>query len=582
MHISGISIRNFRSLRKVDIVGLPSSVVVLGENNTGKSNLLDALRLVLDLDLSDRQRNLAAEDFHVSCTKALRGDEILVELSLTGFENDARTKAALRDSCVSDDPLTARMSYLFHPAPNAPAESGEYEWRIFGGTDRRTEFTSTRRRELSISVLPALRDAAADLQNPRRSPLTELVGSAGVSDAVLGGIARAIQEANTQLLGEPSISTLNTSIAQQIAAMVGEDHAEQTELGVSSALPEQALRSVRILVENGFPIARTGLGASNVIYLALLLLRLRSRQSEDRLASSILAVEEPEAHLHPHVQRSLFSYIFAHTSSIVTTHSAQIASVARLPSIVLLRKSGNETVVSRAMSPSITEQQQADLERYLDVNRADLLFARGVILVEGISEQYLVPVAANDTAVSLDQLGITVCSVEGTDFVPYARLLHSLQIPYVVLTDGDPDKDGKLVGVARGIAILRSVAPEATDKLFPPGTDIDDASARRLLATNGVFINDTTLEVEYAKVASPAIIAAYDDLVPGALKRTRLREEIEASGQGDRTADHAFVKRIAEDGKGRFAQRASAHIEGGKHPPYIVAALQSLTTRLGA
>src|SRR3546814_6494779 len=76
--------------------------------------------------------------------------------------------------------------------------------------------------------------------------------------------------------------------------------------------------------------------------------------------------------------------------------------------------------------------------RYLDVTRAELVFARGIILVEGDAERFLIPAFAAASDISLDEHGISICSVSGTNFKPYAKLLSALGIPFAVITDYDP------------------------------------------------------------------------------------------------------------------------------------------------
>ena len=84
----------------------------------------------------------------------------------------------------------------------------------------------------------------------------------------------------------------------------------------------------------------------------------------------------------------------------------------------------------------LTAQELADIERYLDVTRGEIVFAKGVILVEGEAEEFLVPVLAKKLGHDLDKLGITVCSIGGTHFLPYVKFLgpNGLHIPYAVVT----------------------------------------------------------------------------------------------------------------------------------------------------
>jgi putative ATP-dependent endonuclease of OLD family len=85
---------------------------------------------------------------------------------------------------------------------------------------------------------------------------------------------------------------------------------------------------------------------------------------------------------------------------------------------------------------------------YLDVTKAEILFARGVILVEGTAESFIVPTVANNMGKNLDEYGITVCSINGTDFIPFIKILSktNLNIPFIVLTDGDSEEvDGEKI-----------------------------------------------------------------------------------------------------------------------------------------
>ena len=131
-------------------------------------------------------------------------------------------------------------------------------------------------------------------------------------------------------------------------------------------------------------------------------------------------------------------------SILLTTHSPNVASVAPLSNVVVLRRlpSENHTVGRSLRTLKLEEQERLDLERYIDVTRGELFFARGVILVEGDAEKFLLPALAKlyDDEFDFDSLGISVCAIGGTNFAPYVRLLgpNGLDIPFAVLTDFDP------------------------------------------------------------------------------------------------------------------------------------------------
>lgn len=153
---------------------------------------------------------------------------------------------------------------------------------------------------------------------------------------------------------------------------------------------------------------------------------------------TILAIEEPEAHLHPTFQRIIYKDVMKNnTSVLMTTHSPYITSVAPLNSIVHLRTTQEGTVINTTADLDLSDKEKQDLERYIDVKRGEIYFGKGVILVEGIAEEYLIPAFAEKLGKPLDLKGIICCNINSTNFKPYVRFLDFLGIPYVCITDGD-------------------------------------------------------------------------------------------------------------------------------------------------
>jgi putative ATP-dependent endonuclease of OLD family len=479
-YISRVEITNFRNFEALEI-SLDPTAVIVGENQAGKSSFIEALRLVLDPTLPDSMRMLRAEDFWDGLDKPFAGNTIEVKVYIQGFDTNKAAKSVLADSVIDNNPMTALLTYQYRPRRSIKATEAtedQYEHVIFGGTDEKHRVAAEVRRWLAMIVLPALRDAESDMQNWRKSPLRPLLERArkSLEEDKISEIRDTIDEATKALISEEPIRQLTRSINKCISEMVGPVHSVKTQLDFAPSEPAQLIRSIRLYLKEKEtrPLSNASLGTNNILFLALLLEDLDEKISSEDLVSAILAIEEPEAHLHPHLQRLLFRHFLNRGHSlIVTTHSPNIASVCPIKSLVLLKKGPNSTEAFTAKGLGLTSGNYDDLQRYLDVTRAEFLFAKGVIFVEGIAEQFLIPAyAANilkngKMARSLDDLGISVSSVNGTDFVPFRRLLsqRGLSIPSVVVTDGDPyrTKDGKVYrGLVRGLKLLEDAVERKT------------------------------------------------------------------------------------------------------------------------
>lgn len=588
MHLSRIVIKNFRSLGDIDVDHLPPSAVFLGENGAGKSNLLSALRLVLDDSLQPADRRLVAEDFWDGLEKPFAGAQVEVAAEVTGYENDDDALAVLTDCLVDDEPITARLTYLYRPRPSVPAaelpQSGpsDYEWIIFGGDDETNTAIGDVRKYIGLKVLPALRDADSEMRSWRRtSPLRQLLESLSLPEEVLDGVVQSMSDAKNSLLEQKDVSDLDAAIRDKLEAVAGNLFSVATELGMAALSNDQVLPSIRLLLSGPGNTTRglsaAGLGTANVIYLTLLLNLISQRKELGEIVATVLGVEEPEAHVHPHLQRVLFSYLVREeTPLIVTTHSPHIASVTPLLALVLVRR-GNAGSTCTKLDPNVLDQMLVDdLQRYLDVTRAEILFAQGVILVEGSAERFIVPAIAAELGYDLDRLGITVASVEGTDFNPYVTLLGQTgyQIDHVVVTDGDPKIDSVDRGVKR--ACLLAGEPTASEALAA-ATAGDGAAARQMLQESGLFVGEATLELDLLGHAGAAAFkTAYAELVAGNVAQANFNEKCDEFVAGDITSGEGVLSRIDSVGKGRFAQRLVAHLGGHGYPAYLVAAVEAI------
>ena len=226
-----------------------------------------------------------------------------------------------------------------------------------------------------------------------------------------------------------------------------------------------------------------------------------------------------------------------------------------------------------------------DLETYLDATRAELLFARGVIFVEGDAEETLLPVFSSAVGHVLDDLSITVCNVAGTNFGPYVKLAEALGMPYAVITDWDPlDGTKPPLGKKRTLDLWDEVLkvrrqPPVTPTQRVEWEGLDFAAFATTWASAGIFLNDLTFEVSVAN--TPSLLMPLLDILDaqgfGSIRTKRIANWRASSTPVDAAQ---LLAMIADIGKGRLSAKLSKKATGLAPPKYIADAIAWVVSRV--
>ena len=611
MRISYVSIENFRNFRHLE-VELGQNIVMVGENRAGKSNFIYALRLVLDPTLSARDRYLQAQDFWDG-EEPFKGREIKITIRLTDFadpENPEMLPLSWLSNCLiqGTEQPTAQLTYIYYNDRNhdAPDQSTfeDYEYKIFPGDDHSQSFEQIHgmRRNIPLETIDALRDIAGDTRSWRRSPLRRLIELSEIKADLFEPSASKIQTQNEEVRKLTPVSKLQAEIEGEFNEMVGEICASMPSLSLSSITASELLRSLTLHMDGDKrrDVDQISLGLQNALYLALLSLLLDKQETlqarEKQPFLPLVALEEPEAHLHPHLQRLIFNHFLDKARKrkqpvIISTHSPHLATTADVRDIVLFRdlcSNGACAVSAYTTLSTLSPRERKDLSRFLDITKAEMLFAKGVIFVEGDVEVLLITEFADLLGVPLDRLGISVCNVVGVHFSHVVMLANKLNIPFVLLSDGD--KHLSVDGVQRVLSLGEIFPPERAKHIQSLHDDGQDVNS--YLKEQGVFLNSWTLEVDLIEAGNSDVMKTVFEELGGELG-VQVRAGITHVDRyvADPSDENMQAVLTAIDdsrwGKGRYAHRlvnqlrekaATLDSEGkrARVPQYIRASLEFL------
>lgn len=480
--------------------------MILGANDSGKTNLLMALRLLFDRSLSDNNLDLASSDYN-AYTKA---DSVEITAYLEDVTEECLIsifKGDLEDNC-----MMIRYS---------KTKGEDYEIKAGSSEETMRDLQSrSYLRRLNMQYVTTKRDLTSFLHH-ERAHLLEM-SMADLTDAqreqddqLKKQIQKNLNEVNEKINLVNYIKSALDDVNKQLRdlSIGNEDQAVRLVAGDTDV--DHMLTDVKLATLSGeAAMSLGGDGRNNQIFLATWIAEQKAAKNVDSV--TFYAIEEPEAHLHPHQQRKLAEYLANNFEEqlLVTTHSPNIAVQFAPDNIIRLYLENKITHVASSVNNQIVKNAYADFGYRLNSRSAEILFSDGVFLVEGVSEVIFYQATAYACGLDLDRYNISILAVEGVGFKPYVALCKALKIPWVLRTDNDifetkqKPKQHYYAGLSRAEGIVQQLIDTkiSFSKLRywkaqdPPEQYVEENKRiRKRLKKYGIFLADKDLETDLAQ-----------------------------------------------------------------------------------
>lgn len=450
MHLSQLHMNNFRKYEVLTVKFKNGLNVLVGENDSGKTGIIDAIRYLLNTKSNESIR-FSPTDFFQDSETSVRADSFSIIGIFNGFDDSEAANFLEWGYFDQQNNFELRVVLKVNIQNN-----NRITWDLKAGPESaESQMDGNARELLQVTYLKPLRDAETELTPGFHSRLAQILQSHKhfQKEKDENGtfkqhpLETIINNANTEIAIELDAVKSNggdnsKNVINQINEYIKDfkHDADKREASIKIADPElhKILRSLGLELEEN----SSGLGTLNMLFMAAELLHL---ETDPYNSIRLCLIEELEAHLHPQAQLRVINALKKicnnhKTQFILTTHSTTIGSSIDLQNLILCNNGGvypmweGETLLAKG--------DYKFLQRFLDSTKANLFFAKGVIMVEGDAENILIPTIAELIGYPLHRHGVSIVNVSSTAFLRYSSIFmrkgnNELKIPVAVVTDLD-------------------------------------------------------------------------------------------------------------------------------------------------